>query len=285
MPTSGGSFAKRAAACAIGLAGVLFLPAVASAAPPANDDFANAQQLSGGLPLSFSGSLVDDTREAGEPANHGEGRGASAGTVWYSWTATQTGTVRARFRSTSGLVFNPSSPATDDRPFLAAYTGSAVNSLTPVPLTFSTIVDGDQGDTDRVQRHVRDRIPVRGRVVRSGDVRRADPRRQRARERRLRRQDRADGREPVVQRQQLRRDVRGERALSTGNAHPLVRVDGASERSHDGPVRLRRLRLPALRLRVPPRVRRLSGVGPQLPDPCERRDLQPGRRRRLHGAL
>ena len=145
MDARGGLIRKYVAAYAVAVAGILLVPASALAAPPANDDFANAQQLSGGLPLNYSGSLVDDTREAGEPADHGEGRGATAGTVWYSWTATQTGTVRARFRSTSGLAFNSVSPATDDRPFLAAYTGSAVNALTPVPFTSPTILDGDRG--------------------------------------------------------------------------------------------------------------------------------------------
>lgn len=125
---------RTAAAGALGvLASLVLLPGVAPAAPPANDDFANARQLSGGLPLSFTGSFLEDTRELGEPADHGEGLGPGAGTVWFSWTATETATVKARFRSTAGLSVYPN----PERPFMAAYTGSALGSLTPVPVRFS----------------------------------------------------------------------------------------------------------------------------------------------------
>ena len=65
--------------------------ATAQAAPPANDDYANASVMSGKLPIQVGGTDVDATKETGEP-NHG---GDSGGTsVWYSWTAAATGQVQ-----------------------------------------------------------------------------------------------------------------------------------------------------------------------------------------------
>lgn len=56
----------------------------ATAAPPANDNLAAAQVLSGGLPIAVSGSNVEATSEkdAGEPGS------PLAHSVWYSWTPT-----------------------------------------------------------------------------------------------------------------------------------------------------------------------------------------------------
>lgn len=63
------------------------LPATAAAAPPSNDDFANAIVLAG-LPVSTTGTNVEATEEPDELQPRGPG-GAS---VWYEWTATGTGT-------------------------------------------------------------------------------------------------------------------------------------------------------------------------------------------------
>lgn len=96
---------------------LLAMPASAIAAPPANDDFANRQVLSGTLPIEVSGSNVGATKEEGEyipglaPAGH---------SVWFEWEAEADGWV------TIG--------ACDDEfpTILGIFTGTAVNALTVV---------------------------------------------------------------------------------------------------------------------------------------------------------
>jgi hypothetical protein len=63
----------------------------AAAAAPPNDDFADAQVLSGALPLTVSATNVGATRELGEPTSKWP---TPAGhSVWYRWEATSTGYV------------------------------------------------------------------------------------------------------------------------------------------------------------------------------------------------
>jgi hypothetical protein len=84
---------------------------------PANDAFAAAEALSGGLPLTQAGSNADATEEASEPEHAGLFPAAS---VWYSWTAGFSGPVS--IDTCSGDV--------DTR--LGVYTGSALGSLVEV---------------------------------------------------------------------------------------------------------------------------------------------------------
>lgn len=81
------SFRSRAATlAALASAGVLLATAgAASAAPPANDNVANAQVLPGGGG-SFAGTNVDATAQAGEPRSK-DFLNRDRATVWYSWTA------------------------------------------------------------------------------------------------------------------------------------------------------------------------------------------------------
>jgi hypothetical protein len=65
------------------LAALLALPVAASAAPPANDDRADAQSIT--LPANVTGSTAEATREAAEP---GVDCDNGAGSVWYSFAAT-----------------------------------------------------------------------------------------------------------------------------------------------------------------------------------------------------
>ncbi|MBK5111515.1 MAG: carboxypeptidase regulatory-like domain-containing protein [Thermoleophilia bacterium] len=88
----------------------------ASAAPPPNDDFVNAEVLTG-LPTSTSGSNVDATLEVGEPSH---GLGEAGNSVWYSWTAPATGDVEVDL---NGSDFDT---------FLAVYTGTSLGSLSLV---------------------------------------------------------------------------------------------------------------------------------------------------------
>jgi Ca2+-binding RTX toxin-like protein len=90
-------------------------PASALAAP-ANDDFANAQVITG-LTGSVSSTNVDATKEIGEPDHAGNPGGHS---IWYSWTAPADGNVAF---TTLGSAFDT---------LLAVYTGAAVGALTPV---------------------------------------------------------------------------------------------------------------------------------------------------------
>jgi Ca2+-binding RTX toxin-like protein len=90
-------------------------PAAASAAP-ANDGFANAQVITGQIG-EVTGSNVAATKELGEP-DHADNPGGHS--IWYSWTAPADGAV---VFTTAGSSFDT---------LLAAYTGAAVNALTPV---------------------------------------------------------------------------------------------------------------------------------------------------------
>lgn len=111
----------RAVGSAVGVlgSGLLFVlvPASASAAPPANDDFADAEVISGTGPLAVDGTNVEATKEAGEPNHAGNVGGHS---VWYEWTAPGDGDVTV---ATCTSLFDT---------LLAAYTGNDVSGLTEV---------------------------------------------------------------------------------------------------------------------------------------------------------
>ena len=85
-------------------------------AAPANDDFANAQAITG-LTGSLSSTNVGATKETGEPNHAGNPGGHS---IWYSWTAPADGNVAL---TTQGSAFDT---------LLAVYTGAAVGALTLV---------------------------------------------------------------------------------------------------------------------------------------------------------
>lgn len=93
----------------------LVCAAPAAAAPPANDDFADAQVLTGEDPTAF-GNIHEASTEPGEPA-HGPGLTT---TVWYSWQAPVSRWVSVtRCGGPAGAVE-------------AVYTGNAVDALTLV---------------------------------------------------------------------------------------------------------------------------------------------------------
>ncbi len=89
---------------------------------PANDNFANAQQLGG--PAGYvSGTNSGATKEAGEPS-HSPDNNAGGKSVWYKWTAPSSGAATfATGTSTLGAA------STFDT-VLAVYTGSGVGALT-----------------------------------------------------------------------------------------------------------------------------------------------------------
>lgn len=90
--------------------------AVSPATAPGNDNFANADMISGDSGSS-SGFNRAATAETGEPMIAGS---AAAHSVWYSWTAPFTG----------GVQFETSGSAIDTR--LGVFTGSSVDALTEV---------------------------------------------------------------------------------------------------------------------------------------------------------
>ncbi|MFL6005050.1 MAG: Ig-like domain-containing protein [Gaiellaceae bacterium] len=81
---------------------------------PSNDDFGNAQALSGASG-SVTGSNLLATAEAGEPGDYGQGH-----SIWYRWTA-----------PTSGQ-FEFDATGTEFDPYVVVYTGSAFGSLSRV---------------------------------------------------------------------------------------------------------------------------------------------------------
>ena len=92
---------------------LLFVASISAAfGQAANDNFANRFVISGQL-VSTNGTTVGATREAGEPVVF-----SGVGSVWYEWTAVYSSTVTI---SISGSY----------RETIAAYTGTAVNALTP----------------------------------------------------------------------------------------------------------------------------------------------------------
>jgi hypothetical protein len=99
---------------------MLVLSAAASAAAPANDDFADRQVLEGDLPLTVGGSNLEATKEPEEPLFGPFGIFANGHSVWYEWKATSSGFVTV---NTCGSTM---------RAVLAIFTGTAVNDLTEI---------------------------------------------------------------------------------------------------------------------------------------------------------
>jgi hypothetical protein len=115
--------------------------------PPPNDNFANAQVVSG-CSGSVTGTNIAATKEAGEPNNPDSP--TSTRSVWYQWQAPSTGSATI---DTHGSDFDT---------VLAVYTGSSVNALTLVTngsnddavpgsdLTSTVTISVTQGTTYRI---------------------------------------------------------------------------------------------------------------------------------------
>jgi hypothetical protein len=100
------------------------LPATASAAP-ANDDFANAGQLSGPQPIVVRGTTAGATRESADP-------GGLDPPVWYRWTPAASGQISLELCARNSGVA--------ERTFANLYTGQTRATLDYVP---------DEGDRFR----------------------------------------------------------------------------------------------------------------------------------------
>src|SRR5262249_4966089 len=89
-------------------------------APPANDDFSDAQVIGSALPISVFGTNVDASAELQEPDHSRFGDGLPCASVWYSWTPGASRRVRI---STCGSGFSS---------VLSVYTGALLDSLEKV---------------------------------------------------------------------------------------------------------------------------------------------------------
>jgi hypothetical protein len=108
----------------VSVGALVFAPS-AFAAPPANDNFANAQVVGPALPINVSGTTTEATFEANEPDHLDSGDPTGMQSVWYSWTP-----------STSQAVsINVCEP---DAPGVAVYTGATLATL--------MLVAGGEGD-------------------------------------------------------------------------------------------------------------------------------------------
>lgn len=109
--------------------------AVATAAVPSNDAFANAIPLVG-TNVSANASNVGASKQSGEPNHAGDAGGRS---VWWSWHAPFTGSV---VMQTTGSSFDT---------LLAVYTGATVSTLTLVAANDQDMLDPLGGDTSRLK--------------------------------------------------------------------------------------------------------------------------------------
>ncbi len=112
-----------AAACFL-LALAAFGPVPAEAAPPSNDNFADAQVVGPAAPIAAAGATVDATAEAGEPPAFSVN--PPQHTVWFSWTAPS---------SMTAVIDVCDNDAGFTSPAIGVFTGNALNALTPVAST------------------------------------------------------------------------------------------------------------------------------------------------------
>jgi Collagen triple helix repeat (20 copies) len=109
-------FSRRGAAITLAASvALLAFASPASAAPPANDDFANAEVVPAIGAAGLAGTTVEATSEAGEPAGIPTN---PLNTVWYAWTP----------NTTEQVTIHTCGPSGGDTT-LYAYTGAAVNAL------------------------------------------------------------------------------------------------------------------------------------------------------------
>ena len=105
----------------------------AFAAAPANDDFANAEVLTGPSDSS-TGTVAEATEEPDEPDHY---FGFTDSSVWYSWTAPTSGQFFVDVSGSFAVV--------------AIYTGSDLATLTPVTVAFnSTAFTAVSGETYQI---------------------------------------------------------------------------------------------------------------------------------------
>lgn len=118
------NFNLKALFLVMGLIGIF--SAGVFAAPPVNDNFADAEQLSG-IRLSVTRSNAEATKEAGEP-NHANNAGGKS--VWFKWTAPMSRVMAITTNRSTGNIDT----------MLHIYTGQSLNALNGV--TFNNNING-----------------------------------------------------------------------------------------------------------------------------------------------
>ncbi len=116
VPASASSLSLQLTISAPGKTSVTRIESFPIRTSPPNDNFDKAIILGGSLSTAIGTNTIA-TKETGEPNHAGDRGGAS---VWWRWTAPQTGTVRV---TTDGSTFDTT---------LGVYTGSTVADLTHV---------------------------------------------------------------------------------------------------------------------------------------------------------
>jgi hypothetical protein len=97
-----------------------YTPEASAVAPPANDNFVNAETIFG-VGTSITSTNVEATKEVGEPNHAGNPGGKS---VWYKFSPT--------IGSAYGITLYTQNSVTDFDTLIAVYTGSSVDNLTLV---------------------------------------------------------------------------------------------------------------------------------------------------------
>lgn len=137
--TSHVSFAARAGStyhfCVDGKSGATGAIVLSLGIVPGNDDFAQATSLVG-MNATATGSIVQASKENGEPTLKYSTYTGSGQTVWYRWTATKTGSFSVTVQTDS---FSP---------IIAVYTGSTVDTLKVLDTyLYSVSFDAVEGST------------------------------------------------------------------------------------------------------------------------------------------
>ncbi len=91
--------------------------------PPVNNNWANATNISGALPLTVVGTEVDGSLEAGEP-----GISSNSTSTWYKWTATVSGPVQVL----TDAYYNDPVQLDFKAAYVDIFTGSSLVTLTPI---------------------------------------------------------------------------------------------------------------------------------------------------------
>lgn len=141
---------------------ILSLPVSAEAAPPVNDDFADALALSEPLPALAAVSTAESTTEPGEPVPSCIDNGEFGASVWYTYTPSVKTSVAL---DTKGSNFDT---------VISFYTGNALNSLTEIACNDEISFNAFTANASRVAQVLAAgttyRIQISGRLAATGSL-------------------------------------------------------------------------------------------------------------------
>ncbi|MGH2727205.1 MAG: hypothetical protein ACRDKS_09560, partial [Actinomycetota bacterium] len=141
---------------------ILALPATAEAAPPVNDDFADALAFAEPLPALAAVSTAESTTETGEPVPSCIDNGEFGASVWYTYTPSVKTSVAL---DTQGSNFDT---------VVAFYTGAALNALTEIGCNDEVSFSPSTANSSRVAKVLAAgttyRIQISGRLGATGSL-------------------------------------------------------------------------------------------------------------------